>query len=223
MADLTPKTIGELPEATSLADANLFPVSASSASKKITWENIKKYFVTKGNTDNTTYISSSTNQPITIWQNENDVRRGLIVSNTYIGLYNSNDSTWVWRTPIFPTQAAYTAWPVSMGGTSADTADAARVNLGIDALISNTVIDNNGSGYTDRPTAVGAVWDGMEAGTVKVGRVKVGTVNYVFWAMKNSANYAVCTMTYYSGNQIYRYVKNNGNVTGYVYSGTAET
>jgi hypothetical protein len=44
MADLTPKTINELTEATSLSDADLFAVSHSSASRRITWGNLKKSF-----------------------------------------------------------------------------------------------------------------------------------------------------------------------------------
>ena len=41
MADLTPKTISELPAASSVGDSDLFPVSQSSASKKVTWTVIK--------------------------------------------------------------------------------------------------------------------------------------------------------------------------------------
>ena len=41
MADLTPKTISELPAASSVGDSDLFPISQSSASKKATWTVIK--------------------------------------------------------------------------------------------------------------------------------------------------------------------------------------
>lgn len=41
MADLTPKTIGELPEATSLSVSDAFPISSGGASKKTLWSTIK--------------------------------------------------------------------------------------------------------------------------------------------------------------------------------------
>ena len=41
MAELTPKTINELPSASSLSDGDLFPISSSGASKKTLWSTIK--------------------------------------------------------------------------------------------------------------------------------------------------------------------------------------
>lgn len=41
MADLTPKTIAELPNASSIGNNDLFPISQSSTSKKSTWQVIK--------------------------------------------------------------------------------------------------------------------------------------------------------------------------------------
>lgn len=41
MAELTGKTISELPSATTLADADLFAVSAGGSSKKLPWANLK--------------------------------------------------------------------------------------------------------------------------------------------------------------------------------------
>lgn len=41
MAELTPKTINELPSASSISDSDLFAVSSSGASKKTLWSTIK--------------------------------------------------------------------------------------------------------------------------------------------------------------------------------------
>lgn len=41
MAELTGKTISELPSATTLADADLLPISAGGASKKLAWSTLK--------------------------------------------------------------------------------------------------------------------------------------------------------------------------------------
>lgn len=41
MAELTGKTINELPQVTSLSDADLFPVSHSSAASRLTWSSFK--------------------------------------------------------------------------------------------------------------------------------------------------------------------------------------
>ena len=80
---------------------------------------------------------------------------------------------------------------------------------------------NGGTSYADRETAANAVWNDMTAGTVRVGMVTINGTNYLYEAMKNSANYAVCTMTSYSGANIYRIVKTNGTVSSYTYTGTA--
>lgn len=44
MAELTPKTVGELPEASSLSNGDLFAISSGSASKKTLWSTIKAAF-----------------------------------------------------------------------------------------------------------------------------------------------------------------------------------
>ena len=106
-------------------------------------------------------------------------------------------------------------WNVNFGNPSQ-----ARVNLGVDALISNTLPATN---YTDRSAAAAGIWDAMTDGTVKVGRVTINGTNYLFVAMRNSTNYAVMVLTTYSGGSIYRVVKTNGTVTRYYYSGTTES
>lgn len=69
MAELTPKTINELPELTAPTDATLFACSASSASKKITWATIKNKLlaalspigIPNGGTDATTAAGARAN------------------------------------------------------------------------------------------------------------------------------------------------------------------
>ena len=112
---------------------------------KTTWLKIRTLFedrfVRKGRSDHDTYISSSRDidQPITIWDSYDGQVYGLITSKRYIGLYDSTNSTWIWRMPSFPSEAAYTAWPISMGGTGATTADSAKENLGLGSLKCKTV------------------------------------------------------------------------------------
>lgn len=45
MANLTPKTINELPALTSMSDADLMAVSSSSAAKRITWANLRNSII----------------------------------------------------------------------------------------------------------------------------------------------------------------------------------
>lgn len=90
-------------------------------------------FVRKVTQSSDAYISANydSDQPITIWMNsaDNSKRYGLVVAKTYIGLYDTNNSTWVWRTPLMTQSIA--AWQVDQGGTGATTAANARDNLGI--------------------------------------------------------------------------------------------
>ena len=68
MADLTPKTIGELPTASTLNDADIFPLSQSSAAKKTPFSTIKdavKNYVNDGSYSNSSVSPTSTNANVT--------------------------------------------------------------------------------------------------------------------------------------------------------------
>ena len=73
MAELTPKTINELPSATSLSDSDLFAISSGGESKKTLWSTIKTaiervFFplsIANGGTGTTTWQSALSNLHIT--------------------------------------------------------------------------------------------------------------------------------------------------------------
>lgn len=88
--------------------------------------------------------------------------------------------------------------------------------------ITNAIL-NNSTSYASRTAAANAIWDSMDDGKTKIGRVNIGGTNYAYWAMRNSANYAVATLMTYSGALIYKYVKTNGTVSGYKFTGTADS
>jgi len=85
---------------------------------------------------NDVYVSADYSQdmPITIWQNNADSsqRYGLVVSKTYIGLYDTNNGSWVWRTPLMTQSLG--AWQIEQGGTGGTTAAAARLNLEVPSI-----------------------------------------------------------------------------------------
>ena len=93
-------------------------------------------FVRKVISTNDVYVSASydNDQPIAIWQNnaDNSQRFGLVVAKTYIGLYDTNNSSWVWRTPIMTQPLG--AWQINQGGTGGTTASAARTNLNVPSV-----------------------------------------------------------------------------------------
>ena len=89
-------------------------------------------------------------------------------------------------------------------------------------FITNAIL-NSATNYTSRTLAANAVWDSMEDGKHKIGRVQIKGTNYTYWAMRNSTNYAVVILTTYSGSTIYKYVKTNGTVSGYAFTGTADS
>ena len=111
-------------------------------------------FVRKVTQANDVYVGADydSNQPITIWQNnaDNSQRFGLVVAKTYIGLYDANSASWVWRTPLMA--QPLNAWQVEQGGTGATTAASARDNLQIttqnveqltNSYLNLTVVRNN--------------------------------------------------------------------------------
>lgn len=133
MADLTPKVITELPELTSIPDTAAFAVSSGGSSRRTLWSTIKSAFVRRAVTGGDAFLSAdyANDQPLTLWQAnaDNTERYGLVVSKTYIGLYDAINSTWVWRTPLMADSVS--AWGVGQGGTGATSASGARDNLGI--------------------------------------------------------------------------------------------
>lgn len=89
-------------------------------------------------------------------------------------------------------------------------------------FITNDIL-NSATNYSTRIDAANAIWDSMDAGKHKIGRVQISSTNYTYWAMKNSANYAVVILTTYSGGRLYRVVKTNGTVSSYTYNGTNDS
>lgn len=131
MAELTPKTITELPELASIPDTAAFAVSSGGSSRRTLWSTIKSAFVRRVNTSGDAFLSAdyAQNQPITLWQAnaDNTQRYGLVVSKTFIGLWDSNANNWVWRTPLM--SQALGAWQIEQGGTGANNIATARANL----------------------------------------------------------------------------------------------
>lgn len=140
MADLTPKTITELPELASIPDTAAFAVSSGGSSRRTLWSTIKRAFVRRANTSGDAFLSAdyTNDQPITLWQSnpDNTERYGLVVAKTYIGLYDSINNTWVWRTPLIP--QVLSAWQIEQGGTGANNAADARTNLQAAQMITHT-------------------------------------------------------------------------------------
>lgn len=89
-------------------------------------------------------------------------------------------------------------------------------------FITNAIL-NSATNYSTRIDAANAIWDSMDDGKHKIGRVQISSTNYTYWAMKNSANYAVVILTTYSGANIYRVVKTNGTVSSYTYAPWSNT
>ena len=136
MAELTPKVITELPELTSIPDTAAFAVSSGGSSRRTLWSTIKSAFVRRAVTGGDAFLSAdyANNQPIVLWQVNTDSTEqyGLVVSKTYIGLYDAINSTWVWRTPLMSQSLG--AWQIEQGGTGATTAAAARSNLEVPSI-----------------------------------------------------------------------------------------
>lgn len=145
MADLTPKVITELPELTSIPDTAAFAVSSGGSSRRTLWSTIKSAFVRRVLTGGDAYISAdyAQNHVITLWQgNEDNTQRyGLVVSKTFIGLWDSNANNWVWRTPLM--SQALGAWQLEQGGTGANNAADVRANL----QVAQIIIPTDLSGY----------------------------------------------------------------------------
>lgn len=136
MAELTPKTITELPELTSIPDTAAFAVSSGGYSRRTLWSTIKSAFVRRAVTGGDAFLNAdyANNQPITLWQfnADNTERYGLVVSKTFIGLYDLNNTSWAWRTPLMTQLLG--AWQIEQGGTGATTAEAARTNLNVPSV-----------------------------------------------------------------------------------------
>lgn len=139
MAELTPKTITELPELASIPDTAAFAVSSGGSSRRTLWSTIKSAFVRRTVTGDA-YMSADYTQGYVImfWQNnaDNTQRYGLVVSKTFIGLWDSNTNNWVWRTPLM--SQALGAWQIEQGGTGANNAADARANLQAAQMITPT-------------------------------------------------------------------------------------
>lgn len=91
-------------------------------------------FMVKTQSDLYAFISADYDhdQVLTLWQKKLDdtAQYGLVIAKTYIGLYDSKNSTWLWRTPLM--NASMSAWGIGQGGTGGGTAEAARTNLEIE-------------------------------------------------------------------------------------------
>lgn len=95
MADLTPKTVGELPEASSLSDSDLFAVSAGGASKKVLFSTVKNAFgttpISKGGTGATSAEAARNNFGLTFSGNFNSaIFNANGASGMELGLRDSN-------------------------------------------------------------------------------------------------------------------------------------
>jgi len=66
MAELTPKTISELPEASSVSDSDIFPLSSSATSKRVTFANLFASLKTRGWYN----IAGNTNRDFSLANNE---------------------------------------------------------------------------------------------------------------------------------------------------------
>lgn len=101
-------------------------------------------FMVKTQADFYAFISADYNhdQVLTLWQKKLDdtAQYGLIIAKTYIGLYDSKNSTWLWRTPLMNTSMS--AWGIGQGGTGAGTAAAARTNLEITTISVETLTNS---------------------------------------------------------------------------------
>lgn len=163
MANLTPKTITELPELASIPDTAAFAVSSGGSSRRTLWSTIKSAFVRRANTSGDAFLSAdyAQNQPITLWQANagNTERYGLIVAKTYIGLYDSINNTWVWRTPLIP--QVLSAWQIEQGGTGANNAADARASLSATAEFNMPTQTNAGSTKQNLTNILIAVRDRM--------------------------------------------------------------
>lgn len=114
------------------------------------------------------------------------------------------------------------ALPIAQGGTGATTADNALINLGVTQRITNALITN--TNYSTRALAAAAVWDSMTDGTIKIGRFTRSS-NYIYLAMRNSANYATLICWSY-GTAIYQLDKVGGTMQDekvYQYLGSIQT
>lgn len=162
MADLTPKVITELPELTSIPDTAAFAVSSGGSSRRTLWSTIKSAFVRRTVTGDA-YMGADYTQGYVImfWQNnaDNTQRYGLVVSKTFIGLWDSNANNWVWRTPLM--SQALGAWQIEQGGTGANNAADARASLSATAEFNMPTQTNAGSTKQNLTNILIAVRDRM--------------------------------------------------------------
>ena len=172
MADLTPKTIAELPDTSSPSDNDIFPMSRSSTSRKISWSAIKGGLGLAIITG--TSIGSESGETI-IAKVQRAISQGVIpVGTPFTGyfasgaryycdgfLYSSGDALYgyvnvsSYNNPVFLTvnggewtarNAVELPLSVSNGGTGAATAAAAKTSLGLGSLSAATQsIANNSS------------------------------------------------------------------------------
>lgn len=148
MAELTPKTISELPTASALSDGDMIPISSSGTSKKTLWSTIKSALRLGTEAQNlavgTTSVADRWANVICTVDNENNSLNGH-----RLNLYMKNDGLF-----LYDTTAASTLYNVSFplavgnGGTGATTTNGIWNNLG----------GGGGAGYCKLPDGTMIQW-----------------------------------------------------------------
>ena len=218
--------------------ANSLIMSGSTTTAALTTRSITN------NTSNTAITNSNTNIPTmnTIYyglatiNNASQSRATGIYAPTSAGTANqllvsaggTSAPTWLATASgaAYATSAngalTFGALPIAQGGTGATTADNALINLGVTQRITNALITS--TNYSTRALAAAAVWDSMTDGTIKIGRFTRSS-NYIYLAMRNSANYATLICWSY-GTAIYQLDKVGGTIQDekvYQYLGSIQT
>ena len=158
-------------------------------------------YVRKGTAADDIWITHNVgnNQPIHIGyqDNANSTTYTLVVSKSYIGLWNTQTAAWDWRTPLWQADLANIGWPIAQGGTGATTAANARTNLG---ALANTGDTSTGwlavkdTGLDSGSTPSSDVWgkgfdlidkNGKEIGQIRAVQRTNGTTELRLRAIKN--------------------------------------
>lgn len=100
---------------------------------------------------------------------------------------------------------------VTSAGYALDARAGKTVNDKIDNLIDMTVFGS----YASVDDAVADIWDGMENGSFRMGRVAIeGVATFMFMAYRHGTNYASALLFSYGGD-LRQYNKVNGAISGY--------